>query len=113
MRNTLISYEKQVVLCTKCGSYYEKCRFEQYFSQCYAFDLYNVLKSYTDFGSTKEYEWLKINAHLYGFIIRYTKDNTNITGYKDEPWHIRYVGIENAKYIYENGITLEEYLLNK
>ena len=79
----------------------------------YAFDLYNVLKSYTDFGSTKEYEWLKINAHLYGFIIRYTKDNTNITGYKDEPWHIRYVGIENAKYIYENGITLEEYLLNK
>ena len=47
------------------------------------------------------------------FIIRYTKDNTNITGYKDEPWHIRYVGIENAKYIYENGITLEEYLLNK
>lgn len=77
-----------------------------------AFDLYNVIKPYTLFGETKEYEWLKINAHKYGFIIRYTKDNEYITGYKDEPWHIRYVGIDNATYIYENNITLEEFILN-
>ena len=48
---------------------------------------------------------------MYGFIIRYTKDNTNITGYKDEPWHIRYVGKELAKTLYNNGnwLSLEEY----
>lgn len=78
-----------------------------------AFDIYNVEKPYTSFGETKEYEWVKINAHKYGFIIRYTKDNSFITGYKDEPWHIRYVGVDNATYIYENNITLEEYILNK
>ena len=78
-----------------------------------AFDIYNVEKPYTSFGETKEYEWVKINAHKYGFIIRYKEDNSFITGYKDEPWHIRYVGVDNATYIYENNITLEEYILNK
>lgn len=78
-----------------------------------SFDVYNVVKPYTSFGDTKEYEWVKINAHKYGFIIRYTKDNEYITGYKDEPWHLRYVGVDVATYIYENDITLEEYLLNK
>lgn len=78
-----------------------------------AFDVYNIEKPYTSFGETKEYEWLKINAHKYGFIIRYTTDNSYITGYKNEPWHIRYIGVNNATYIYENNITLEEYILNK
>lgn len=78
----------------------------------YAYDIYNTVKAYTDFGSTEEYKWVKDNAHLYGFIIRYTSDNAKITGYKNEPWHIRYVGIDTAKYIYENNITLEEYILN-
>ena len=39
MRNTLKRYEKCVVLWTKCGSYYEKCRFEFLFSLCYIVDL--------------------------------------------------------------------------
>mgnify|MGYP003310079085 CR=1 FL=1 len=78
-----------------------------------AFDVYNIAQPYTSFGETNEYKWLKINAYKYGFIIRYTSDNSYITGYKDEPWHIRYVGVNNATYIYENNITLEEYILNK
>ena len=78
-----------------------------------SFDLFNVAKPYTEFGNTNEYKWIKLNAHKYGFIIRYTKQNEYITGYKEEPWHIRFVGINAAKYIYENNITLEEYLLNK
>ena len=78
----------------------------------YAFDVYNENTSYTNFGSTKEFTWIKDNAHRYGFILRYTKDYEYITGYKNEPWHLRYVGIEHATSIYNKNITLEEYLLN-
>lgn len=78
-----------------------------------AFDIYNVKKSYNEFGSTDEYIWIKDNAYRYGFILRYQKNKEYITGYKFEPWHIRYVGLDVAKEIYENDLTLEEYLLNK
>ena len=78
-----------------------------------AFDVYNVKKSYEEFGSTNEYKWLKDNAYRYGFILRYQKQKEYITGYKFEPWHIRYVGIDASTYIYKNNLTLEEYLLNK
>lgn len=45
----------------------------------------------------------------YGFIIRYPEGKQDITGYKYEPWHIRYVGKDIAAYINEKDITLEEY----
>ena len=61
-------------------------------------------------GNTPRGIWLKEHAHEYGFIIRYLKGKEHITGYKYEPWHIRYVGLEHASKIYERGITLEEYL---
>lgn len=48
------------------------------------------------------------HAHEYGFIIRYPKDKTDITGYEYEPWHIRYVGNPQAIYLYNNHLTLEE-----
>lgn len=79
----------------------------------YAFDVYDSSNPYTSFGDTDEFLWVKDNAHTYGFIIRYTTENSYITGYKNEPWHLRYVGVDAATYIYENNITLEEYLLNK
>ena len=62
------------------------------------------------FGQAKEGQWLKENAHDFGFIIRYERETTDITGYSYEPWHIRYVGKEVAKEIFEKNITLEEYL---
>ena len=62
--------------------------------------------------NTKEFNWMKNNAHKFGFILRYPKANFHITGFKYEPWHYRYVGIDIATYIYENNITLEEYKLN-
>ncbi|NLX62235.1 MAG: M15 family metallopeptidase [Tissierellia bacterium] len=65
------------------------------------------------FGQTVEGIWLKENAHRFGFIIRYEKDKVDITGYSYEPWHIRYVGKDAAKEIYEKNITLEEYLGDK
>ncbi|MGL6108097.1 M15 family metallopeptidase [Romboutsia sp.] len=63
--------------------------------------------------STKEATWLKQNAHRFGFILRYPKGKEYITGKSYEPWHIRYVGKEIAKVIFEKGITLEEYIQNK
>lgn len=62
------------------------------------------------FGDTEEAKWLAENAHRFGFVIRYPKDRTAITGYSYEPWHLRYVGIEIAKYISENELTFEEYI---
>ncbi len=62
-----------------------------------------------DFRQTKEGEWLEKHAHEYGFIIRYPKGKEEITGYSYEPWHIRYVGKDVAKEIYEQQITLEEF----
>ena len=63
-----------------------------------------------NFGNTQAGIWLKDNAHRYGFIIRFLKGKEAITGYKYEPWHIRYVGENVATEIYNAGITLEEYL---
>ena len=63
-----------------------------------------------NFIGTKEDTWLKANAYKFGFIIRYPKGKECITGYKYEPWHLRYVGCKHAKKIYESGLTLEEYL---
>lgn len=61
------------------------------------------------FAGTPEGKWLADNAHLYGFIIRYPKGKSDITGYSYEPWHIRYVGRDLAKELYDGGMTLEEY----
>ena len=53
---------------------------------------------------------MKDNAHRFGFILRYPKGKEEITGFKYEPWHYRYVGVEIATEIYNKNITLEEYL---
>lgn len=63
-----------------------------------------------DFEGTPEWNWLMEHAREYGFILRYPKGKTQITGYMYEPWHFRYVGVEPAKKIEESAITLEEYL---
>ena len=72
-----------------------------------AFDIGKISDS---FGDTPSGKWLEENCHLYGFIIRYPKDKQNITGYKYEPWHVRYLGVEIATSVKESGLTLEEYL---
>ena len=64
----------------------------------------------TSFDGTAEADWIAENSWKYGFILRYPADKTDITGYIYESWHIRYVGTDAAQYIYENGLTLEEYL---
>lgn len=61
-------------------------------------------------ADTPESKWLEANCSKYGFILRYPKDKTSITGITYEPWHYRYVGKKAAKEITEKGITLEQYL---
>lgn len=57
-----------------------------------------------------EAAWMKAHCAEYGFILRYPKDKQDVTGIIFEPWHFRYVGVEIATYIMQNGLTLEEYL---
>ncbi|MDD2203108.1 MAG: M15 family metallopeptidase [Bacilli bacterium] len=65
--------------------------------------------NYGTFAQSDEHDWMAKNAHTYGFILRYPENKTNITGYKFESWHFRYVGKDVAKYIYENDLTFDEY----
>ncbi len=69
------------------------------------------------FAGTPEAIWLEEHCYEYGFIIRYPKGKDSITGYKYEPWHIRYVGKDVAQAVHDAAVacgdptlTLEEYL---
>jgi len=62
------------------------------------------------FEKTREFEWLRENAHKYGFILRYPEGYRDIHGFIFEPWHWRYVGVFAATLMYNEGIDLlEEY----
>ncbi len=65
-------------------------------------------------GATYDvYFWLQENSYKYGFIFRYPGHKTEVTGVAEEVWHYRYVGVEAAAEIYEQGICLEEYVERK
>ncbi|MGN0327653.1 MAG: M15 family metallopeptidase [Lachnospira sp.] len=72
------------------------------------FDLNSVEDS---FQYTSEGKWVNDNCYKYGFCIRFPKGKESYTGYQYEPWHLRYVGVELATKLYNNGdwISLEEY----
>lgn len=71
------------------------------------FDIGSIDNNY---GNTAAGKWLAQHAHEYGFIIRYPQGKEAITGYMYEPWHVRYVGVEAATVIFQQQLTLEEYL---
>ncbi len=77
-----------------------------------AFDIVALRYQMLDSGQEKtaENKWLQEHCAEYGFILRYPKGKEEITGISYESWHFRYVGVEIAEYIMENGITLEEYI---
>lgn len=72
-------------------------------------DIDDGIVNYTDFEQSKSFKWMQENAHKYGFILRYPKDKTKITGYTYESWHYRYVGKKIASYIKKHNITFDEY----
>ena len=73
-----------------------------------AFDLNTINAS---FANTPEGKWVEANCYKYGLILRYPKGKEGITGYMYESWHLRYVGVELASKLYNDGewLTLEEY----
>ncbi|MEY4397686.1 MAG: hypothetical protein RLZ53_262 [Actinomycetota bacterium] len=74
------------------------------------FAAYGVSTLTTSFAKTKAGIWLAANSYRYGFVLRYPKGKTAITGYNFEPWHFRYVGVEVATDMHNQGIqTLEEF----
>ena len=77
-----------------------------------AFDIVSLGYQMLDAGqeNTPETQWLHEHCAEYGFILRYPKGKEDITDIDYESWHYRYVGVEAATYIMEQGITLEEYL---
>ena len=78
-----------------------------------AVDFTNAAASYQvwlPFGDTSASWWLAQHSHEYGFVLAYPPGNEGETGYQWEPWHYRYMGVENAALIAESGLTLQEFL---
>ena len=62
------------------------------------------------FGRSAGGKWVRENCWRFGFILRYDEGWEEITGYRYEPWHVRYVGKEAAKEIHEVNVPLETWL---
>ena len=76
-----------------------------------ALDVYVAYFSGDGFLRSPSGRFVNSHCHEYGFIIRYPSYGEDVTGIRFEPWHIRYAGQPHASVIYNNHITLEEYVL--
>lgn len=87
---------------------------------CDITDYYHQLKD-SSLENTDTFKWLNEHCTDYGFVLRYPKDKSgnaddlysvgdSVTHVIYEPWHFRYVGVEAAKYMTENNLTLEEFV---
>lgn len=74
-----------------------------------AIDVADYYDKNDKFEDTESFQWMQANAHKYGYILRYPKGKENITGYSYEAWHYRYVGVETATKVFNEGITYDEY----
>lgn len=70
----------------------------------------DIGSSLKEMNKAPEGKWLADNAWRYGFIQRYPKDKTDVTGIMYEPWHFRYVGLPHSAVMQEKDLTLEQYL---
>ena len=75
---------------------------------CDITDKYREIKN-DEIFKTDTYAWLRDHCAEYGFILRFPTGKEDITGVMNEGWHFRYVGLEAAKYMTENDLTLEEF----
>ena len=116
------SYQDQVDLTNEYLKWYGQSYVDKYVAKAgysehqtgLAFDIGS--RKVNVFSNSKEYQWMLDNAYRYGFILRFPKKYENMTGFRSEPWHYRYVGEDIAEYIHENDMSYEEYwamFLNK
>ncbi|MFC5527936.1 M15 family metallopeptidase [Cohnella yongneupensis] len=70
----------------------------------------DIGSSLTEMNQAPEGKWLADNAWKFGFVLRYPKDKTAVTGIMYEPWHFRYVGLPHSAVMQEKNLTLEQYL---
>jgi D-alanyl-D-alanine carboxypeptidase len=62
------------------------------------------------FATTAEGEWVAAQGHEYGYVVRYPDGKQGVTGFKYEPWHVRYVGVALATEMHRTGVhTMEEF----
>ena len=54
--------------------------------------------------------WIYLNAHKYGFVVRYPEGKEDFTEVSGYTYCLRYVGVAHATYMYENDLCMEEYL---
>ncbi len=73
-------------------------------------DMHNIASADVSFEHKEAAKWLKDNCYKFGFILRYPKDKTDVTGISFEPWHFRFVGRFHASKMHELGMCLEEYV---
>ena len=57
--------------------------------------------------------WISKNSYKYGFIVRYPPGKENVTGYANEPWHLRYLGVKLATAVYKSKLTYDEYYMRE
>ena len=62
------------------------------------------------FSGTKQHKWIAAHCWEYGFILRYTKEKSKITGFSAEAWHYRWVGQPHAEIMHRENLCLEEYV---
>lgn len=65
------------------------------------------------FGDTAASEWLMEHAWEYGFVLSYPKGEEEGTGYQWEPWHYRFIGVENTRLMKQSGLNLREFLMRE
>jgi D-alanyl-D-alanine carboxypeptidase len=70
----------------------------------------SVLGQTKDFATDESYRWIYDNCYKYGFVVRFTEDKQDKTGFLAESWHFRYVGVEAAQVMTFNNWCLEEYV---
>lgn len=74
-----------------------------------ALDIFTPGSTMNNFHNTEAYKWLINNCYKFGFILRYPSGKEYLTGFSNESWHYRYVGVEVATKIYNENITFDEY----
>ena len=100
-------YANQYVAPVGCSEHHTGLAIDVYFDRWDFLNSGFLLQFNVKYQNTKK-ETYKLMTD-YGFILRYTEENKDITGYPAEDWHIRYVGVELAQFLTQHNLTLEEY----